>query len=50
MMDGLTCLYRSNVDLFFYVIGSAQENEVCGFNPRWPKGGAKMALLVVDSL
>jgi len=28
MLDGLTCLYRSNVDLFFYVIGSAQENEL----------------------
>lgn len=30
MLDGLTCLYRSNVDLFFYVMGSSQENEVCG--------------------
>lgn len=28
MLDGLTCLYRSNVDLFFYVMGSSQENEV----------------------
>ncbi|XP_071825253.1 coatomer subunit zeta-1-like isoform X2 [Apostichopus japonicus] len=28
MLDGLTCVYRSNVDLFFYVIGSSQENEL----------------------
>ena len=28
MLDGFICVYRSNVDLFFYVIGSAQENEV----------------------
>lgn len=28
MLDGLTCIYRSNVDLFFYVMGSSQENEV----------------------
>ncbi|KAI0224461.1 Coatomer subunit zeta-1 [Lamellibrachia satsuma] len=28
MLEGLTCVYRSNVDLFFYVIGSAQENEL----------------------
>ena len=29
MLDGLTCVYRSNVDLFFYVMGSFNENEVC---------------------
>jgi len=28
MLEGLTCVYRSNVDLFFYVVGSAQENEL----------------------
>lgn len=28
MLDGLTCVYRSNVDLFFYVMGSSFENEV----------------------
>ncbi|CAG0900100.1 unnamed protein product [Darwinula stevensoni] len=28
MLDGLICLYRSNVDLFFYIMGSAQENEL----------------------
>jgi len=28
MFEGLTCVYRSNVDLFFYVVGSAQENEL----------------------
>lgn len=26
MLDGLTCLYRSNVDLYFFVIGSSHEN------------------------
>lgn len=28
MLDGLTCVYRSNVDVFFYVMGSSHENEV----------------------
>lgn len=28
LFDGLVCVYRSNVDLFFYVIGSTQENEL----------------------
>ncbi|KAK7485069.1 hypothetical protein BaRGS_00023708 [Batillaria attramentaria] len=28
MFEGLTCVYKSNVDLFFYVIGSSQENEL----------------------
>ncbi|XP_046577109.1 coatomer subunit zeta-1-like isoform X1 [Haliotis rubra] len=28
MFEGLTCVYKSNVDLFFYVIGSTQENEL----------------------
>uniref|UniRef100_A0A7E4V4A1 Coatomer subunit zeta n=1 Tax=Panagrellus redivivus TaxID=6233 RepID=A0A7E4V4A1_PANRE len=28
LLDGLICVYRSNVDLFFYVIGSASENEL----------------------
>lgn len=28
MLEGHTCVYRSNVDLFFYVVGSAQENEL----------------------
>lgn len=28
MLDGITCLYKSNVDLFFYVMGSSHENEV----------------------
>merc|ERR1712059_95549 len=28
MLDGLNCLYKSNVDLFFYVVGSGQENEL----------------------
>lgn len=28
MLDNLTIVYRSNVDVFFYVIGSTQENEI----------------------
>ncbi len=28
MLDNLTIVYKSNVDLFFYVIGSVSENEV----------------------
>ncbi|ESO00642.1 hypothetical protein HELRODRAFT_113173 [Helobdella robusta] len=28
MLEGLICIYRSSVDLLFYVIGSAQENEL----------------------
>lgn len=34
MLDGLTCVYRSNVDLFFYVIGGSHENEVCILAPQ----------------
>jgi len=26
MLDGLTCVYKSSVDLFFYVMGSSNEN------------------------
>ncbi|CAH1163341.1 unnamed protein product [Phaedon cochleariae] len=32
MLDGLTCVYRSNVDLFFYIMGSSQENELILMN------------------
>ncbi|KAL7289657.1 coatomer subunit zeta-1 isoform X2 [Trichogramma pretiosum] len=28
MLDGMTCVYKSNVDLFFYVMGSSHENEL----------------------
>lgn len=28
MFEGITCVYRSNVDLFFYVFGSSNENEL----------------------
>uniref|UniRef100_T1JLE9 Coatomer subunit zeta n=1 Tax=Strigamia maritima TaxID=126957 RepID=T1JLE9_STRMM len=28
MLDGVTCVYRSSVDLFFYVMGSSHENEL----------------------
>lgn len=27
-LEGLTVVYRSSVDLFFYVVGGCQENEV----------------------
>uniref|UniRef100_A0A3Q2CTM4 Coatomer subunit zeta n=1 Tax=Cyprinodon variegatus TaxID=28743 RepID=A0A3Q2CTM4_CYPVA len=29
-LEGMTIVYKSSIDLFFYVVGSAQENEV-----RW---------------
>ncbi|XP_014245756.1 coatomer subunit zeta-1 [Cimex lectularius] len=32
MLDGLTCVYKSNVDLFFYVMGSSHENELILMN------------------
>ncbi|VDN01363.1 unnamed protein product [Thelazia callipaeda] len=28
LLDGLICVYRSNVDLFFYIMGGADENEL----------------------
>ncbi|XP_064648090.1 coatomer subunit zeta-1-like isoform X2 [Lineus longissimus] len=28
MLEGLTCVYRSNVDLYFYVVGNQQGNEL----------------------
>jgi len=28
MFEGITCVYKSNIDLFFYVFGSSEENEV----------------------
>jgi len=28
MINKLTCVYKQNVDLYFYVIGSSQENEL----------------------
>ncbi|XP_002730992.1 coatomer subunit zeta-1-like isoform X2 [Saccoglossus kowalevskii] len=28
MLEGVTCVYRSNVDLFFYVMGGSHENEL----------------------
>ena len=42
MLEGLTCVYRSNVDLFFYVIGSAQENEVGGYHLKPLEFGLKV--------
>ncbi|XP_065919990.1 coatomer subunit zeta-1-like isoform X2 [Dysidea avara] len=31
MLEGTTCVYRSNVDLYFYVVGSQIENEQLQF-------------------
>uniref|UniRef100_A0A672GXU1 Coatomer subunit zeta n=1 Tax=Salarias fasciatus TaxID=181472 RepID=A0A672GXU1_SALFA len=28
LLEGLTVVYKSNIDLFFYVIGSSHENEI----------------------
>lgn len=28
LLEGLTVVYKSNIDLYFYVIGSSHENEV----------------------
>lgn len=28
MLDGLTCVYKQNVDVYFYVMGSCNENEL----------------------
>lgn len=28
MLDGLTCVYKQNVDVHFYVMGSCNENEL----------------------
>lgn len=27
-LEGMTIVYKGSIDLFFYVVGSAQENEV----------------------
>ncbi|CAK9294441.1 unnamed protein product [Gordionus sp. m RMFG-2023] len=32
MLDGLTCLYKSNVDIYFYIIGSQNENPIMLLN------------------
>ena len=30
LLDGVTCLYRFNVDLYFYVLAAVRENELVG--------------------
>ncbi|CAG13891.1 unnamed protein product, partial [Tetraodon nigroviridis] len=30
-LEGMTIVYKNSIDLFFYVVGSAQENEVLLF-------------------
>ena len=35
LLEGLTCVYRGNVELFFYVVASSQENEVRFFYPKF---------------
>lgn len=32
MLNGFTCIYRNSVDLFFYVLGSSNENAVSFHN------------------
>lgn len=43
-LEGLTIVYKSSIDLFFYVVGSSQENEVTPWGPLLPEdnrtGGA----------
>lgn len=51
MLDGLTAVYRSNVDLLFYVIGSQTENEVIfKFFPYIPFIHSLMQLLLLSVL
>ena len=37
MLEGTTCVYRSNVDLYFYVVGSQIENEVLSYGTFYGK-------------
>ena len=46
MFEGLTCVYRSSVDLFFYVVGNANENEVGDFGSPQYLGAEKMSINV----
>ncbi|NXP72966.1 COPZ1 protein, partial [Ramphastos sulfuratus] len=34
LLEGLTVVYKSSIDLYFYVIGSSYENEVRGQSPQ----------------
>ena len=36
MLEGITAVYKSNVDLFFYVIGAQSENEVFNEGESFP--------------
>ncbi|NXL06060.1 COPZ1 protein, partial [Mesembrinibis cayennensis] len=51
-LEGLTVVYRSSVDLFFYVVGGCQENEVWGGGaapgtpPGTPRGPADSPILL----
>lgn len=49
MLDGLTCVYRSNVDLFFYVMGSSHENEVSILG-EWLKSNILSWSMYINSL
>ena len=40
MFEGITCVYKSNVDLLFYVFGSASENELILASVRSPSASA----------
>lgn len=35
LLEGLTVVYKSSIDLYFYVIGSSHENEVAGDTQGW---------------
>jgi hypothetical protein len=42
MFEGITCVYRSNIDLFFYVFGASTENEVRA--PAQPGATSRLAI------
>lgn len=39
LLEGLTVVYKSSIDLYFYVIGSSHENEVGGGHTGWGHPG-----------
>ncbi|NXI44022.1 COPZ1 protein, partial [Galbula dea] len=41
LLEGLTVVYKSSIDLYFYVIGSSYENEVAGGTQGAPRGGQR---------
>ena len=41
LLEGLTVVYKSSIDLYFYVIGSSHENEVDGGTQGCQDGGTQ---------